>query len=155
MASSGQSISWIGIDPFFGDVARVFPFAQALSEYLPFRRQVFDGVVYAGVIDHVIDPLRSLQRARSVIKPSGKLYVWYNLRGIDVRYVVWKMMRRLGFAWRYNKHHQWAFTHRSLQGLLKRTGFAAAEVISLCERHCPDYPGCPDRDEFLVVASCR
>jgi len=155
MTSSGGGISWIGIDPFFGGAARQYAFAQALSEYLPFRRQVFDGVLYAGVIDHVINPLRSLQGARSVIKPKGKLYIWYNRRGVDVRYVVWKIMRGLGFAWRYNRNHQWAFTHGSLRVLLKSTGFAAEEVIPLCEHYCPDYLSCPEPDEFLVVASCR
>ena len=154
MASSNDRISWIGVDPFCGDVARRFPFVQALGEYLPFRPQVFDGVLYAGVIDHVIDPWRSLERARSIIKPEGKLFVWYDLRRVDLRYVVWRTMRRLGLAWRYNENHQWAFTHETLRALLRSAGFATREVISLCDNYCPDYPDCRERAYFLAIASC-
>jgi SAM-dependent methyltransferase len=154
MASSNDRVSWIGVDPYFGDLARRFPFAQALGEHLPFRPQVFDGVLYAGVIDHVIDPLRSLQRARTIVKPEGKLFIWYDLRQVDLRYVVWRAMRGLGLAWRYNENHQWAFTHRTLRALLKSAGFVTEEVISLCDNYCPNYPDCQERAEFLAVASC-
>jgi uncharacterized protein YbaR (Trm112 family) len=153
MASSNANVSWIGIDPHFGDVARQFPFAQALGEYLPFRRQVFDGVLYAGVIDHVINPLRSLERARSIIKPKGKLFVWYNPRQVDMRYIYWKTLRGLGLARRYNENHQWAFTDRTLQALLKRAGFATEEVVFLCQDFCPEYASCSEPSEFLVIAS--
>lgn len=154
VAVSSGSISWIGIDPFFGDVARQFPFAQALGEYLPFQPQVFDGVLYAGTIDHVVDPLRSLERTRNIIKPQGKLFVWYNLRRVDSRYIAWKTMRTLGFAWRYNKNHQWVFTHKSLRTLIESAGFAIEQVVPICANYCPDYPTCSEPDEFLAVASC-
>jgi uncharacterized protein YbaR (Trm112 family) len=42
MGAADGPLTWIGIDPFFGDAARQFPFAQALGEYLPFRPHVFD-----------------------------------------------------------------------------------------------------------------
>jgi SAM-dependent methyltransferase len=154
MASSKSTITWIGVDPFFGDAARRYPFVQGLGEYLPFRRQVFDGVLFAGVIDHVIDPLQALQRARGIIKPRGKLFIWYGLRHVDLRYIVWKIMRRLGLAWRYNENHQWAFTHRTLRAFLKSAGFAIEEVISLCDNYCPDYATCCERLEFLAIARC-
>ena len=154
MAASNDRVSWIGIDPFFGDAARRFPFVQAVGEYLPFRPQVFDGVLYAGTIDHVIEPSRSLERTRKVIKPRGKLFVWYDVRRVDVRYVVWKIMRRLGFVWRYNEAHQWAFSHKALRALLGRAGFAVEEVIPLCEKYCPDFPTCSDPTGFLAIARC-
>lgn len=154
VAVSSGSVSWIGIDPFFGDAARQFPFVQALGEYLPFQPQVFDGVLYAGTTDHLIDPLRSLERTRNIIKPQGKLFVWCNLRRVDSRYIVWKTMRTLGFTWRYNKNHQWAFTHKSLRTLLESAGFAIEEVVSICENYCPDYLTCSEPDEFLAIASC-
>ena len=154
MAVSRSCVSWIGIDPFFGDVSRQHPFVQALGECLPFQSQAFDGVLYAGTIDHVLDPLRSLERTRNIIKPEGKLYVWYVLRRVDPRYFVWKIMRTLGFAWRYNRNHQWAFTHKSLRTLIESAGFAIEEVVSICESYCPDYLTCSEPDEFLAIASC-
>jgi SAM-dependent methyltransferase len=154
MAVSSDHVSWIGIDPFFGEVARQFPFAQALGEYLPFRPQVFDGVLYAGTIIYQIDPWRSLECTRDIIKPQGKLFIWYDPERVDSRYIAWKTMRTLGFARRYTKNHQWAFTHRSLRTLLRSTGFALVEVIPLCERFCPDYPTCNEPTVVLAVARC-
>jgi hypothetical protein len=66
--------------------------------------------------------------------------------------VRWKALRGLGIAWRYDKKHQWAFTDKALRALLKRAEFAVEEVISLCERYCPDYATCGPRSHFLFVA---
>ena len=87
MATSGSDVNWIGVDPLLGDVARHFPFVQAVGEYLPFRAHTFDGVLYASTIYHQVDPRRSLERARRVIRPHGKLYLWYESDRIDRRYV--------------------------------------------------------------------
>jgi 2-polyprenyl-3-methyl-5-hydroxy-6-metoxy-1,4-benzoquinol methylase len=144
----------MGIDPYLGDAARQFPFAQALGEYLPFRRQAFDGVLYAGVIDHVIDPQQSLDRARTIIKPKGKLFVWYGPRRVDLRYLLWKTKRSLGLAQRYNENHQWAFTERTLRALLRSAGFAIEDVVALCQQFCPEYASCSEPKEFLVIAGC-
>lgn len=154
VAASSGGISWIGIDPIFSDVARQFPFVQALGEYLPFQSQVFDGVLYAFTVDHLADPLRSLERVRNIIKPQGKLYVWHDRRRVDLRYILWKTMRMLGSAWLYNEYFQWAFTHRSLRALLKSVGFVIEKAIWLCEDYCPSYPTCSEPTEFLVIARC-
>jgi len=151
MAASDGSITWIGIDPIVGDVARRFPFAQALGEYLSFRPQVFDGVLYASVLRNILDPLRSLRRARSILKPEGKLYVWYSISRVNLRYIAWKAARALGLAWPYDDIYHWSYTHRSVRHLLKQAGFAAEQVIALCEV-CPDFATCSLPTEFLVVA---
>ncbi len=98
MTASGSDVNWIGIDPLLGDVARHFPFVQGVGEYLPFQDYTFDGVLYASTIYHQEDPRRSLQRARRVIRPHGKLYVWYEADRIDRRYLAWKIRQMLGLA---------------------------------------------------------
>jgi SAM-dependent methyltransferase len=133
MATSSGSISWVGVDPYFGDAARRFPFAQGLGEYLPFRAGVFDGVLYAGSIDHVTDPLRCLECTWSVMKPQGRLIIWNDLAWKDSRYIFWKAMQTLGLAWRYDGYHQWKFTRESLEALLKTAGFAIEQVVGLRE----------------------
>lgn len=154
MDASSDSILWMGIDPLFDDIARQFPFAQALGEYLPFQPQVFDGVLYGYVLDHLADPLRSLERVRSIIKPQGKLYVWHDRRRVNLRYILWKTMRMLGFSRLYNEYFQWAFTRKSLQALLKSAGFAVEKEIWLCKDYCSDYATCDEPVEFLTVARC-
>jgi len=151
MAASGSEVKWIGIDPLLGDIARHFPFVQALGEYLPFRDHTFDGVLYASTIYHQMDPRRSLERARRVVRPDGKLYVWYDSDRIDGRYMVWKIRQMLGWPCHYSKMARWAFTRSSLRSLLKQTGFAVEEEVLLCVK-CPDYPTCRRPTQFLVIA---
>jgi SAM-dependent methyltransferase len=151
MAASGSDVNWIGIDPLLGDVVRRFPFAQAVGEYLPFRDHTFDGVLYGSTIYHQVDPRRSLERARRVIRPRGKLYVWYEADRIDRRYITWKIRQMLGRPGHYSKLARWAFTRRSLRSVLTQTGFAVEEEVLLCVK-CPDYATCHKPTHFLVIA---
>lgn len=47
---------------------------QALAEYLPFK-QVFDSVIAAELLEHVLDPEVVLAEAFRVLKPNGKFIV--------------------------------------------------------------------------------
>jgi SAM-dependent methyltransferase len=151
MAASGSDVNWIGIDPLLGDVARRFPFAQAVGEYLPFRDHTFDGVLYSSTIYYQTDPPRSLERARRVIRPRGKLYIWYESARLDGRYIVWKIRQMLGRPCHYSELARWAFTRNSLRSMLKQTGFAVEEEVPLCVK-CPDYATCRRPAHFLVIA---
>lgn len=151
MGERNGPLTWIGIDPFFGDAARQFPFAQALGEYLPFRPHVFDGALYACTLWHHIDPLQSLRRAHAVLKPQGRLYIWYEPVRVKPRYVLWKTMQALGWSRHYNKDFRWAFTEKSLSSLLQRAGFGLERTVLLCER-CEDYGTCPTPYSYLVIA---
>jgi SAM-dependent methyltransferase len=151
MAASSSQVQWIGIDPFFGDAARHFPFAQALGEYLPFRDDAFDGVLYGSTIYHQMDPIQSLARTRRAMKPNGRLYIWYEPRKIDGRYILWRARQALGLPCNFSQSYRWAFTRKSLLTLLKRGGWALEEEVLLCVR-CPEYATCQDPAAYLVVA---
>ena len=151
MAASSECVEWIGIDPFFGDVARQFPFVQGLGEYLPFLPESFDGALYASTIYHLLNPQRSLRRVHSVLKPMGKLFVWYSASRADAKYVAWRALRALGFARLYDSDHQWAFTPKSLRTLIEGAGFAVEDEVFLCET-CPDFSTCDYPSEYLVIA---
>jgi SAM-dependent methyltransferase len=153
MTVTQGTITWIGVDPFFGDAERQFPFVQALGEYLPFRPQIFDGVLYASSIYHLLDPLQSLRRARTLLKPQGKLFVWYNRSRVNARYLRWKAMRAVGLARRYSDDFVWAFTLRALRSLLRRSGFALDRMVWMCET-CPEVAVCDDPSEYLILADC-
>jgi uncharacterized protein YbaR (Trm112 family) len=151
IAASSERVEWIGVDPFLGDTARHFPFVQGLGEYLPFLPEVFDGALYAGTIYHQFDPRRSLRRVRSALKPMGKLFVWYTASRVDFKYVVWRGLRALGFARRYNEDYLWAFTLKSFRTLLEGVGFVVEDEVFLCEA-CPDFSGCDHASEYLTIA---
>jgi len=154
MVSSSECVKWIGVDPFLGDAARQFPFVQGLGEYLPFRRGVFDGALYASTIYHMLDPGRSLKRVHSVLKPAGRLFVWYTASRLGRKYLVWRGRQALGLAAMYSADYQWAFTPRALRTELRKAGFAAVENVHLC-RSCTDWATCKHRSEHLMIAHCE
>lgn len=154
IAASSGYVDWIGVDPFLGDNARQFPFVQGLGEYLPFRWEVFDGALYASTIYHQLDPRRSLRRVRSLLKPNGKLFIWYTASRVGRKYLIWRGLRALGFARLYDEDYLWAFTRKSMRTLLEGTGFAVEDEIFLCES-CPDFTMCDHASEYLTIAHRR
>jgi SAM-dependent methyltransferase len=151
MDACGETVEWIGIDPALGDIARRFPFVQGLGEYLPFRTEVFDGALYSLVLSNLLDPPQAMRQTRRALKPGGRVYVKYYVTRVDARYVVWKTMRTLGLAWRYNEFYQWVYTNRSVRVLLSKAGFVTEKVMLLCEI-CPYRAKCEDvGTEFLAV----
>ena len=151
MATSNGPVEWIGVDPFLGDIARQFAFVQGLGEYLPFRREAFDGALYAGTIYHLLDPRRSLRRVHSILKPMGKLFVWYAASRLGRKYLIWRGLRTLGFARRYDEDSLWAFTQKSLRTHLEGASFAVEDKVFLCEA-CPEFSTCDHASEYLTIA---
>ncbi len=66
----------VGIDPLVGQQPRGFSFVQGIGEYLPFRDETFDSILYASSLDHIIDPKRSLTEAARCLKPEGHISLW-------------------------------------------------------------------------------
>ncbi len=151
MTASSECVEWIGIDPFLGDTARRFPFVQGMGEYLPFRHVLFDGALYASTIYHQLDPQRSLRRVHSILKPMGRLYVWYTASRSRRKYWIWRGLRTLGISRMYDKNYQWAFTQRTLRLELERGGFMVEDSVFLCEA-CSDFSTCKDPSEYLAIA---
>jgi SAM-dependent methyltransferase len=67
---------FVGIDPLRGG-RREFVFVQGIAEYLPFRDGVFDRVLFATSLDHMLSPQRALAESRRVLKPDGLVCVWH------------------------------------------------------------------------------
>jgi SAM-dependent methyltransferase len=65
---------FVGIDPLRGG-RREFAFVQGIAEYLPFRDAVFDRVLFATSLDHMLSPQRALAESRRVLKPDGLVCV--------------------------------------------------------------------------------
>lgn len=67
----------VGIDPLLGELPRDFAFVRGIGEYLPFRDDLFDRVLFATSLDHTLSPRRALAEAHRVVKPSGTIAVWF------------------------------------------------------------------------------
>jgi SAM-dependent methyltransferase len=72
-----DSCRFVGIDPLPGSDERGFEFVQGLGEFLPFRTGVFDQVLFATSLDHMLVPRRALADARRVLRPGGAVNVWF------------------------------------------------------------------------------
>ena len=122
-----RHITPFGIDPYFGDRDREFPFAQALGEFLPFRSDSFDNVVIATSLDHVYFPKMVLDNSFRVLNNRGKLFIWQTLYEENyVGYVKWKKLKGSDpyKTAQFDPNHQWAFTHESLVLLAQNSGFS-------------------------------
>lgn len=69
-------VRFIGIDPLVGEQPRGFSFVQGLGEYLPFKDDLFDQVLFVTSLDHFIDPVVALIEAKRVLKKEGDICVW-------------------------------------------------------------------------------
>jgi SAM-dependent methyltransferase len=72
-----SSCRFVGIDPLPGEPEREFEFVQGLGEYLPFRSDSLDQVLFATSLDHMLVPRRALAEARRAIRPGGAVNVWF------------------------------------------------------------------------------
>ncbi len=90
----------MGVDPYYGEGARAFPFAQAVGEHLPFRDGHFAGVALMSSLDHVYSPGRVLEECWRVLRRGGELFVWYIGRD------------------RPDQQHPWAFRKEDLMEAL-------------------------------------
>lgn len=95
----------MGVDPYFGEYTRSFPFAQAIGERLPFKDGHFAAVALMSSLDHVMDPRAVLGEARRVLRRGGELFVWYISRK------------------RVDPKHTWSFGGQELNRALGRAGF--------------------------------
>jgi SAM-dependent methyltransferase len=73
---SGLGAAFVGIDPLRGEPNREFAFVQAIAEFLPFRDETFDRVLFATSIDHVLVPELAVAEATRVTRPGGWVCVW-------------------------------------------------------------------------------
>ncbi len=70
------NVTFIGLDPLAGEQVRAFSFIQGLGEYLPFKNDLFDQVLFVTSLDHFIDPVVALAEAKRTVKPEGNVFVW-------------------------------------------------------------------------------
>ena len=76
----------VGLDPLARDYMNAFGFdargvslLSSMGEHLPFADHTFDVVVIGNVLDHVYQPDRTLNEARRILKPGGRLIVWMHV----------------------------------------------------------------------------
>jgi SAM-dependent methyltransferase len=72
----GADAVYVGVDPLIDDAPGEYLRIKALGEFLPFRAEVFDHVLFSTTLDHFIDPVTALKVAARVCKPNGEIDIW-------------------------------------------------------------------------------
>lgn len=78
-----------GMDPIAPDFSRDFDFYHGLAEALPWQDSSLDNVIVATSMDHFLDPRKSLEEIKRVLKPSGYLLLWMGYVGGTRPYDPW------------------------------------------------------------------
>lgn len=67
---------FVGIDPLAGETPKKYNFVKGLGEYLPFRDNFFDKVMFVTSLDHFVSPFSALESAKRVLAANGEICVW-------------------------------------------------------------------------------
>ena len=71
-----QDVMYVGIDPLIDDLPGEYLRVQGLGEFLPFRSEIFDHILFGTSLDHFVDPVIVLRMASRVCKLDGEIDVW-------------------------------------------------------------------------------
>jgi len=74
---------FFGVDPLVGQREPRYTQVRALAEFLPFRDETFDHIVFATTLDHFVDPVAALREARRVVRPDGTIELWVGHKSAD------------------------------------------------------------------------
>lgn len=96
-------------------------FIKADAHKLPFKTNSFDLVICYEVIEHLVNPLKSLLEIKRVIKKDGHAIIAMDSGNITFRIVWWISEKTICRVWQ--NAHLHPYTHRELEAVIKQAGF--------------------------------
>ncbi len=123
----GCEVYGIEADENAGKIAERYGFNVHIGLFDPalYEPQFFDYVTMDQVLEHVIDPLKTLSEINSVLKPGGQLVLSVpNLRALG-RY----FFGRHWLCWHF-PYHRHFYTRKSISILAAQSGFAVESMRS-------------------------
>lgn len=95
-------------------------FKVAKAEKLPFKNQSFDLVLYYETLEHVEEPLRSLQEIRRVLKQNGIAVIAMDSGSLLFKLIWYIWLKYKGKVWQGG--HLNPFTQNQLEKIIKKSG---------------------------------
>lgn len=133
IAKSYPNAKYFGIDVLAKAISyakKIYPyinFRVASAEELPFRSSSMDLVLNYETIEHVENPLKSLQEIRRVLKKDGSLILAMDSGSLLFRMVWFFWENSFGKVWQ--EAHLHPFHHFDLEDLVRKTGFKIKKKI--------------------------
>lgn len=116
-----------------------------------FKHGYFDLIQMKQVLEHIPDPKECLSRVRSLLKLNGVLMIDVpNQSGIIPKIKITFKIRKNEYGFVQPPMHLFAYTQRSLRGILERVGF---EVIWMGQSWPGDPVFCPIIKQNLIYES--
>lgn len=103
-------------------------FQVASADKLPFKDNTFDLVLFYETIEHVVDPLKSLQEIKRVLAKDGRLILTMDSGSFLFR-IVWFFWERSKTGQVWQGAHLHPFTHVELERIIKKAGFKIKKKI--------------------------
>ena len=133
LTQRGHTVAGVELVPEAADAARRHldhvVTADVETDDLPFTPGSFDAVIFADVLEHLIDPWRVLRDAAELLSPGGRMIASIpNVQNLDV---VWRLLRG---RWDYRERgildrgHLRFFTLHGIHGLFEQAGLTVERV---------------------------
>ena len=104
-------------------------FSDALREYD--GKSQFDVITFINVLDHSNELWKEIDRARSLLKSGGLIYMRFPNGFLHIR--IYRLALKFGLANRVHKFlifHQYPFTQRYIRSLLSNSGFSGIIILN-------------------------
>jgi SAM-dependent methyltransferase len=139
LKSRGHHVTGLELVPEVAEEARPWldqvEVADVESSGLPFAPESFDTIVFADVLEHLVDPWRVLREAAALLAPSGRVIASIpNLQHVDV------ITGLLRGRWQYRERgicdigHLRFFTLQTIRHLFGQAGLELVHVDHLYRR---------------------
>ena len=114
---------------FMNNELDIEAYARDINE-IDFGEEKFDLIISLGTLDHMPNPLESLQTMKSCLAPGGLLYLWVPNRDQAMNFFLPKETRKPFNTFFWHKAHFFYYTDITLARLLNKAGFSS-EITSL------------------------
>lgn len=104
---------------------KIYPnieFKVADAQELPFKSNLFDVVLSSEVLEHVVDPKKTLLEIKRVLNPKGYAIVEMD-SGSVLFSIVWYLWKKLGPGAVWRNSHLTHFNSEILEKLIRNSGF--------------------------------